>query len=182
MKFKSIAMTALVCHPKITTLYNQSLRFGRLIKKETLSDDAINALSNHYRVFVVKEKKEKHYHFFANWHYLHELKRRNIQKVSAVIFDAVDDKDILQIALSSELNTQVLSAQRASELKQLHDLFAYYPESQRKMLSMYQTTSATKLVEVLSGETRSAIRHQKKSCQIAESRRSPLIKMLRDEK
>jgi len=119
----------------------------------------VNLMQQQEPLHVV-EIADKSYKFFGGWYWLSQARKNNLEKIN-VIKHKIDAGDIQKWAWSYLLNVELKSLHRTGGLAHMERVMEQMPKGLRiELLGGLYRRSAVKTVEVLSGESRSAIRHQ----------------------
>ncbi len=137
--YRDLQLSNLVPHPVIAELVNASLAFEDPQHLARFSDEMLEVLQRSQPAHVVQEKpKPEHdvqeksqparYLFFAGWRLFHELRRRGVTKICAVVYEE-PPPNMEAWALMAELG--VLSAGGSNERYRTE---AYHLLSTQKVL------------------------------------------------
>ncbi len=113
-------------------------------------------------IHVVKAPlKPGHYLCFSGFQHAALLRKLEVKNAWSIIHEMRDETAILEHAWLSEIVNQLGAAHRSEALKGVHDLINLAPKTMRKLLAKNCSSgSAMTLTEVLTGESRSAVRNQ----------------------
>jgi hypothetical protein len=101
------------------------------------------------------------YEFFSGWHWLAYCRENNLDKISVVKHSTSPDEEIKKRAWCYSLSNELRSLHRGDGLAGMESLMKAMPETMRReLLGNLYSRSTVKSVELLSDETRAAVRNQ----------------------
>lgn len=149
----------LTCHK----LAMDSFLVSRDMTRQFVADFPLELLSLMQEMdplHVVKVSNNS-YEFFSGWHWLACCRENNLDKISVINHSASTDEEIKKSAWCYSLSNELRSLHRANGLAQMELLMETMPQKMRReLLGHLYCRSTVSGVELLSGETRAAVRNQ----------------------
>jgi hypothetical protein len=152
--------TSIDMHPIISEQFELSQKFQYQFKLSELSPESIQQFQLQTPLHAIQEKN-KPMKFFSGWHLLPYCYYFKLETIVVVIHKDINEHDISNLAWSYLLSTQMSSYKQSANLAYTKEILSKIPTSLKaSILSSGYSTSEQKMIEKLSGESRSTIRNQ----------------------
>lgn len=164
------------CHDQAISTYNLAQAKQSIINVYNISDDTIIRFNELNPVACTLDKKQ--YRFFANWDYITEFYRRDIDKIHIAIHTNLSEDEIKRYTLLHQLAVS-FSSIGDHNLANLVNVIKQLNKADRQ--SIFQDAysySAIKTVENLTGKHRNSIKNQLSKKNYLESKAENKISIL----
>ena len=157
--YKKLQLSHLYPHSAIVSAVEASLELDDQMNLKQFSDDMLNTLQQLQPAHVVQAESGllelKKYHFFAGWHLFHELRRRGMTTIYAVVHQApladIEERAVMaELGMSSLVGINECYQASAFQLLRKHELL--WP----KIFSGDRPRTPATALESLCGISRSA--------------------------
>lgn len=165
------------CHPDALDAWWFSQRKVHQYEIEKLGVDLVSLMQELDPIHAVK-RNDGSLLFFAGWFWLGLAQRNSIKKISAIIYNNPSNDLIKRSSWAYLLSSELSSSHRKHNLAYMSDLLKKIPKDLTS--SIYQSFEA-KSFELLSGETPSAVKYQRKLHDGSESNLSIIDQILADD-
>lgn len=179
MKKTTIAINTecIQCHPHAIDAWLFSQQKVHQYSVENIGTELVSLMQNLDPIHGVKND-DGSVRFFAGWRWLALAQRNNIKKISAIIYNNPSNDLINRFSWAYLLSSELSSSHRKNNLAYMSDLLKKIPKDLTS--SIYQSYEA-KSFELLSGETPSAVKHQRKLHDGSEGNLSIIDQILADD-
>lgn len=154
-----LAKTPIIMHPLIGEAFEYSRNQSYQFDLSKLSAKSVQQFQLQTPLHAIQQ--EKKIYFFSGWHWLPYCNHFDLDTIVVFIHKKISEQEILNLAWSYLLSTQMTSYNQASNLACIKDIITQLPATVKSelLLSGY-TSSEQRMVEQLTGESRSTIRNQ----------------------